>query len=276
MAHSPHINPYGIPLLDVGRDVHGRFTKANPGGPGNPFARQVAALRKALIDSVSGQDLREVAEIVKLKAKQGDLAAVKLLLQYCVGKPEPAKDPDRMDVDEWQRLQQMRVCHEQFEETIEDTPACIACHMAQTYWPCMAQEDAALAQTIHDAHQQLQAADQAAAPAKPGKGAPDVAQPQAAPARPEAATANQAGESKAPTEPAAPKAQRPSPAKAESKSEDRREPAVRSRRDGHSTTDSPSPNGGNGHGQRQAKEQRKRPPQPSRPSGQTKRKPPRG
>ena len=53
MAHSPHINPYGIPLLDVGRDVHGRFTKANPGGPGNPFARKVAALRKALLDSVS-------------------------------------------------------------------------------------------------------------------------------------------------------------------------------------------------------------------------------
>ena len=36
MAHSPHINPIGIPLLNVGGDVHGRFTKANPGGPGNP------------------------------------------------------------------------------------------------------------------------------------------------------------------------------------------------------------------------------------------------
>ena len=41
MAHSPHINPIGIPLLNVGGDVHGRFTKANPGGPGNPFARKV-------------------------------------------------------------------------------------------------------------------------------------------------------------------------------------------------------------------------------------------
>src|SRR5262249_11950280 len=86
MAHSPHINPYGIPLLDIGRDVHGRFTKANPGGPGNPFARKVAALRKALLDSVTEQDVKDVAEILKLKAKQGDMAAVKLMLQYCVGK----------------------------------------------------------------------------------------------------------------------------------------------------------------------------------------------
>src|SRR5262245_41657296 len=104
MAHSPHINPLGIPLLDIRRDVHVRFTKANPGGPGNPFARKVAALRKALLDSVSEQDLAEMVAVVKLRARQGDLAAVKLLWQYCVGKPESPKDPDRMDVDEWQRL----------------------------------------------------------------------------------------------------------------------------------------------------------------------------
>ena len=275
MAHSPHINTIGTPLLDVGRDVHGRFTKANPGGPGNPFARQVAALRKALIDSVSGQDVREVAEIVKLKAKQGDLAAVKLLLQYCVGKPESVKDPDRMDVDEWQRLQQMRVAPEQFEQTIEDTPACVACHQAQTYWPCMAQEDAALAQTIHDAHQQLQAAQAASAPARAGKRTPDAARPQAAPAQP-AAAADQAGQTEAPTEPAAPAPQRPTPAKAESKPKDRREPAGQSRRDRRSPTESPSPNGGNDEEQLRALELLQRLWQPPRPSEPTQPETPRG
>jgi hypothetical protein len=62
-------NPKGVPLLDVGRDVHGRFTKANPGGPGNPFARKVAALHKALLDSVSEQDVKDVVEILEQQAR---------------------------------------------------------------------------------------------------------------------------------------------------------------------------------------------------------------
>src|SRR5262249_9227396 len=150
---------------------------------------------------------RDVAEILKLKAKQGDQGAVKLLLQYCVGKPESAKDPDRMDVDEWQRLQQMRVCQGQFEKTIEDVPACVASHMAQTYWPCMAQAAAALAQTTHDAHEQLRATQGATAPARPGANAsPNGARPQAPP-QPGAAAVNHTGESRAQAEatvPAAP------------------------------------------------------------------------
>src|SRR3954452_15286390 len=85
----------GAPLKEGGRDERGRFRPGNSGGPGNPFARKVAALRKALLDSVSEQDLQEIVVLLKLKAQRGDLAAVKLLFQYCLGKPEPAKDPDR-------------------------------------------------------------------------------------------------------------------------------------------------------------------------------------
>ena len=36
-----------------GRGPGGRFVKGNAGGPGNPFARKVAALRSALIETVS-------------------------------------------------------------------------------------------------------------------------------------------------------------------------------------------------------------------------------
>ena len=53
MSESRSPNPCGVPVLDIGRDVQGRFRPGNPGGPGNPFARKVAALRKALLDSVS-------------------------------------------------------------------------------------------------------------------------------------------------------------------------------------------------------------------------------
>jgi hypothetical protein len=275
VSHSPHINPLGVPLLDVGRDVNGRFRKGNQGGPGNPFARKVAALRKTLLDSVSEQDLKEMIEILKQQARQGDKTAIKLILQYCVGKPEPPKDPDRMDVDEWQRLRQMRVGEQEFNKTTETIPACLACHQAATVWPCNVQEGP-LAQTIHDLHADLQATDQGAtAPGKPSKNTPDGARPKTAPVQPSAAAASQTGQPNAQSEPAAPTAQRPSSAKGERKSNDRRVPAGRSGRDSHSPTQPPSPNGENEQEQPQAPEHQQRPRQPSEPSGQTQRKPPR-
>jgi hypothetical protein len=248
------INPCGIPLLDVGRDVQGRFTKANPGGPGNPFARKVAALRKALLDSVSEQDLKDMVEVLKQQARQGDKAAIKLILQYCVGKPAPANDPDRMDADEWQRLQEMRVSPEQFSQTIESVPASLACDMAQSYWPCTVQ-DGPLAETVHYIHSQMLAAGQGAtSPGEPGTNAgPNGARPDAAPA-----------------------GERPSSAKGQDQSKDRRDSAGPSRIDSHSPTRSPSPNGGNEERRRQATEQRRPLSQPPRPSGQAGRVPPRG
>src|SRR5262249_15213130 len=209
MAHTPHINPKGIPLLNVGRDVHGRFTKANPGGPGNPFARKVAALRKALLDSVSEQDVKEMVEVLKQQARQGDKAAIKLILQYCVGKPAPPNDPDRMDVDEWDRLQQMRVSEQQFEKTIQSVPACVACDTPEPHWPCELQAGPA-AEPVPYAHSQLRASGQpSTAPDKPSKDPPDGAQPQAPPQH-GAAAASQKGQPNAQGEPGA---ERPSPAK---------------------------------------------------------------
>src|SRR5437763_1585022 len=83
-----------------GRDANGRFVKGNPGGPGNPFARRVAALRKALINFVTVDDMKHVAFILKEKAMSGDLAAIKLLFQYVLGKPTETVDPDRLDIEE--------------------------------------------------------------------------------------------------------------------------------------------------------------------------------
>jgi hypothetical protein len=267
-------NPHGVPLLNIGRDVHGRFRKGNQGGPGNPFARKVAALRQALLDSVSEQDLKAIVEMLKRKARQGDTAAIKLLLQYCVGKPAPPQDPDRLDSDEWQRLQQMRVGLQQFWKTMEAIPACLACHLAATSWPCEVQEGP-LAETVQLLHSYLQANGLAAT--QPSKNTtPDSPQPHAAPVQPSAAAANQTTESKAPSEATVPTAPtRPSSAKGERKSNERREPAGPSRRDRHSPTDSPSPNGGNEQEQLQAREQRQRLGPPCQPSGQTQCKPPR-
>jgi len=83
------------------RENKGRFAPGNPGGPGNPFARQVAALRQALLNSVTADDIQAVAKALIQRASEGNVQAAKLLLSYSIGKPQPAPEPDHMDADEW-------------------------------------------------------------------------------------------------------------------------------------------------------------------------------
>jgi hypothetical protein len=93
---APMSNPTSPPG-DSARDSQGRFLHDNPGGPGNPFARQVALLRKALIAAVSPDDFTAIAGKLKDKALAGDLAATKLLFSYVLGKPTVMPDPDEVE-----------------------------------------------------------------------------------------------------------------------------------------------------------------------------------
>jgi hypothetical protein len=110
-----------------GRDAKGRFTQNNPGGPGNPFARKTAALRKALIDAVTDADIQEIATILLLKAKQGDLAAVKLLFTYIIGKPEAPANPDTLDRHEWQTALGNMVSPLELESVLGTWPLDLLC-----------------------------------------------------------------------------------------------------------------------------------------------------
>jgi hypothetical protein len=84
-----------------GRDAAtGRFAKGNPGGPGNPHARRSAALRAALTGCVSEAEMRALGRRLYEMGLAGNLPAAELLLRYCIGKPQPAPDPDRLDVEE--------------------------------------------------------------------------------------------------------------------------------------------------------------------------------
>jgi hypothetical protein len=86
------------------REPGGQFAKGNKGGPGNPFARQVAALRKAILDSITLEDIGAIVNKLKEMAIAGDLGAAKLLFAYAIGKPQPAVQPDHLDVEEWEKL----------------------------------------------------------------------------------------------------------------------------------------------------------------------------
>jgi len=87
-----------------GRTTNGRFAKGNKGGPGNPFARKVAALRSALLDAVTPTTVKRIAKQLASMAEEGDLDAAKLLLSYTIGKPTEAADPDDLPRAEWERL----------------------------------------------------------------------------------------------------------------------------------------------------------------------------
>ena len=85
---------------DNGRDAQGRFSEGNPGGPGNPHAGQVAKLRSALLDAVSAEDVEAIIQAVLKRAKEGDLRAAKMLLDYSIGRPRPAAElPDESTSD---------------------------------------------------------------------------------------------------------------------------------------------------------------------------------
>ena len=68
-----------------GRDDKGRFAQGNHCGTGNPFAQQVAELRKTLLATVKPKDLREVIEALLRQAKEGNIAAARILLDRTLG-----------------------------------------------------------------------------------------------------------------------------------------------------------------------------------------------
>jgi hypothetical protein len=92
MSTATETNPNPAPT--EGREACGRFAKGNPGGPGNPYPRRLAALRQALLKCVTEEDIVAITKAVIEEAKAGNMAAAKLLFQYVFGKPGSAPELD--------------------------------------------------------------------------------------------------------------------------------------------------------------------------------------
>ena len=75
-----------------GRDSMGRFTTGNPGGPGNPHSRQVADIRRAMVEAVSEDDLQAIVATLIAKAKAGNIMAAREVLDRLLGKPKASMD----------------------------------------------------------------------------------------------------------------------------------------------------------------------------------------
>jgi hypothetical protein len=79
------------------RDDFGRFGPGNAGGPGNPYTAQVGRLRAALMEAVTEDDLRAVVKALVERAKAGDVAAARLLLERVLGRPLEADILERIE-----------------------------------------------------------------------------------------------------------------------------------------------------------------------------------
>jgi hypothetical protein len=117
------------------RDPKGRFLPGNGGGPGNPFARAVAALRQTLLRSVSEADMEAITAALVARARAGDPAATKLLFQYVLGKPTETVDPDQLDVDEWQKLQASARHPKEMATVLRHLPVEEVCILTNLIWP---------------------------------------------------------------------------------------------------------------------------------------------
>jgi hypothetical protein len=74
--------------------------------PWNPYMRRVAELRRAFMNAISKEDIQAIVARLLADAKKGNQAAAKLVLQYGLGTPTPAPNPDRGDRDEYERAQE--------------------------------------------------------------------------------------------------------------------------------------------------------------------------
>ncbi|MBY0229654.1 MAG: hypothetical protein K2W96_10280 [Gemmataceae bacterium] len=123
------------PAVPEGRTANGRFAKGNAGGPGNPFARQTAAYRKAFASAVSPEEMAALAQAMKQKALEGDVAAARLVCSYLMGQPAPSPDPDTLDAHELRVRRESVATEEDVRAVSEALPASLMCEIAQAAEP---------------------------------------------------------------------------------------------------------------------------------------------
>jgi hypothetical protein len=152
---SEHAIPDASPSSE-GRQANGQFAKGNQFGPGNPFARKCAAFRAALMEAVTEQDIHDIAAQLRDDAKAGDKAAVKLLVQYVIGKPQPAVDPDTLDVQEMRGYMAAAFPSEILEEMKHGLPLSLVLQIWPLFQFAKEQANIELAQKRNDQQDEKQ------------------------------------------------------------------------------------------------------------------------
>ena len=93
-------SPNGANGRANGHLPNGQFAPGNPGGRGNPHSAAVARLRSALLRAITEGDIEAIVKALIKKAKEGDVAAAKELLDRTLGKPVEADLIERLEAVE--------------------------------------------------------------------------------------------------------------------------------------------------------------------------------
>src|SRR5262245_23927911 len=151
--YHPTIAPVGVRVMTLaatprelndhikaGRDANGRFATGNTLGKGNPFARRVAALREALFEEIDETKFRKMVKDLCEMALSKDLAAMKLVLLYMLGKSDDMVNPDDLDRLEYEQLKRDKVHQKEvMAECSAHVPAKVANTMLQLAVPMSGQ-----------------------------------------------------------------------------------------------------------------------------------------
>lgn len=80
------VNKRGNPRGGLKRGAGGKFAKGTAPGPGNPHAKQTAAIREALFKALTPKELSAVVKALLREAKAGDIAAIKEIFDRTLGR----------------------------------------------------------------------------------------------------------------------------------------------------------------------------------------------
>jgi hypothetical protein len=89
-----------------------------------------------MVNFFNEERMEALAFVLYEKASRGDLGAMKFIFQYVMGKPPEAVDPDRLDIDEWRKMQERARPAEENSGVIKSFPVEKMCELARIAWPC--------------------------------------------------------------------------------------------------------------------------------------------
>ncbi len=111
-----------------GRDLAtGRFLPGHGGGPGNPYARRTAEIRKVIMSAVSNEDLHALILTLVNRGIDGDVMAPREILDRMLGKSVAhvitEQHDERTMLELQQRLATLIRSHPEVIATVSAIPA---------------------------------------------------------------------------------------------------------------------------------------------------------